>query len=32
MSRANLPAAAKALGVSESEAERIITREGGTIY
>lgn len=32
MSRANLPAAAKALGVSTDEAERIITREGGVIY
>lgn len=32
MPRANLPAAAKALGLSESEAEALITREGGIVY
>lgn len=32
MPRANLPAAARELGVSEAEAERIIKEQGGTVY
>lgn len=32
MPRANLPAAAKSLGLSEQDAEALIVREGGVIY